>query len=95
MGALFQQRREPARALEAYQMALKVFDRDAGVYVAAGDAAYTLNQPVLADSLLELANRICFRCTGALRVQAAAARTRGDSATSDSLLARTKRLEQP
>ena len=52
-------------------------------------------RPALADSLLELANRICFRCTGAIRVQAAAARARGDTATADSMLARARLLEQP
>ncbi len=93
-GAMYQTLRDPEHALRAYRTSLAIFDRDANTYVAAADAAFTLGRPALADSMLEGANRICFRCTGALRVQAGAARARGDSATSDSLLARARRLDQ-
>jgi hypothetical protein len=94
-GAMFQTARDPGRAFMAYRSALKAFDQDAAVYVAAADAAFTLHDPRGADSLLERANRICFRCSGLLRHQAASARARGDSATADSLFARARMLDQP
>jgi hypothetical protein len=43
--------------------------------------------------MLGAANRLCFRCSGGLRVEARAARSRGDSATADSLEARARLLE--
>jgi hypothetical protein len=93
-GAMYQMARDPEHALRAYRTAIAIFDRDANTYIAAADAAFTLQRPVLADSMLEFANRICFRCTGALRLQGAAARARGDIGTADSLLARARRLEE-
>jgi hypothetical protein len=92
---MHQSARDPARALIAYRNALKGFKDDPAIYVAAADAAFTLKQPALADSMLERANRLCFRCSGSLRVQATSALARGDSATADSLFARARLLEQP
>lgn len=94
-GSLLQTGRDPERAMRAYRRALELYPRDPNVYIAAADAAFTLQQPALADSLLQTADLFCVRCTGALRVQADAARSRGDSATADSLVARARRLEQP
>lgn len=93
-GSLFQTVRDPGRALGAYRVALQAFDRDANVYVGAADAAYTLQQEAVADSLLGMANRFCFRCTGALRVQASSARQRGDTATAAWLLERARLIDQ-
>jgi hypothetical protein len=94
-GAMFQTARDPARALSAYRAALQAFDRDPSVYVAAADAAFTLKQEAAADTLLSQANRYCFRCTGALRVQASSARQRGDTATARWLLQRAWLIDQP
>ena len=47
-------------------------------------------RPALADSLLQRAEQLCFRCSGYYRFQAGAARSRGDAATADSLLARAR-----
>jgi hypothetical protein len=94
-GAMMQGARRPERALEAYRLAIAAHPFDGNVYVAAADAAFTLGRPAVADTMLELGNRICFRCSGALRIQAAAARQRGDSASADSLLARARRWDQP
>jgi hypothetical protein len=91
MGGLLQSARRPARALDAYQRAVHVYDRDAGVYVGAADAAITLGRPGLADSLLVRAAALCPGCDGLLRFQATAALTRGDSATAAALLARIPR----
>jgi hypothetical protein len=92
---MFQTAGQPGRALEAYQVAMQAFPHDAALYVAAADAAFTLGRPALADSLLERANRICFRCSGALRVQARSARGRGDGPTADSLEGRAIRWDRP
>ena len=88
MGALYQGRGDAERALETFAVATRAFDRDAAVYVASADAAFTLGRPALADSLLTRAEQICFRCSGLYRRQALAARARGDSAVADSLLKR-------
>jgi hypothetical protein len=86
MGALYQGRGDAARALESFRIALLTFGRDAAVYVASADAAYTLGRPGFADSLLTRAEQICYHCSGLYRTQALAARARGDSAVADSLL---------
>lgn len=83
-GAMFQTAKDPARALEAYRVALQAFDRDPNVYVAAADAAYTLGQKAAAESLLATA----YWYSGAARVQASSARQRGDTATATWLLER-------
>jgi protein O-mannosyl-transferase len=86
-GALFQGARRPDQALAAFDQALTKFGGDAAVYVAAADAAFTLGRPQLADSLLRRSQQLCFRCDGMYVTQARAARSRGDSASADSLLA--------
>ena len=90
---MFQSARDPARALDGYQKAVQIFDRDPTVFVGAADAAFTLGRPALADLLLTRANQLCFRCVGYLRFQAQAARSRGDAAVADSLLARARAWE--
>jgi hypothetical protein len=88
MGALYQSRRDPARAFEAFRVAARTFDRDPTLFIAAADAAFALGRPRDADALLARAEALCFRCTGYYRRQAQAARSRGDAAVADSLLAR-------
>jgi len=88
MGGLLQSARRPGRALEAYRQAVRIYDRDPGVFVAAADAAITLGRPDLADSLLARAAALCPGCDGLFRFQAAAARARGDTLTAAALLAR-------
>lgn len=95
VGAMLQGARQPDKALAAYQQAISKYDRSPMLLVAAADAALTLGRPALADSLLERAERVCFRCFGNYRIQAAAARVRGDTAVADSLLARMRRLGGP
>ena len=90
MAAIYQSHREPARALGALQQASKIYSRDPTLFVAAADAAMTLGRPRLADTLLVQAEQLCARCPGYLRTQALAARSRGDSAVADSLLARIR-----
>ncbi|MGH7699898.1 MAG: hypothetical protein ACREMJ_05200 [Gemmatimonadales bacterium] len=93
MGSLYQSQRQPERALEAFRVALGIFDGDPRVFVSAADAAFAVGRPRLADSLLVRAEQLCFRCTGMHRGQARAARSRGDTAVADSLLARARRLD--
>ena len=90
MAMIYQSRRQPMRALGALQEASRIYDRDPTLFIAAADAAITMGRPRLADTLLAQADRLCFNCPGYLRTQALAARSRGDSAVADSLLARVK-----
>jgi protein O-mannosyl-transferase len=90
MAAIYQSHRQPAQALAALRQAAQIYDRDPTLFVAAADAAITLGRPRLADTLLLRAEQLCFRCPGAYRTQALAARSRGDSAVADSLLARIR-----
>jgi hypothetical protein len=89
-GVLLQNARQPARALDAFTQAARIYDRDPAILVAAADAAFAVGRPQLADSLLMLARRDCPVCLGYLRLQAAAALSRGDSAVADSLLGRSR-----
>lgn len=90
MAVLYQSHRQPARALGALREAMNIYDRDPTLFIAGADAAFTLGQSRLADSLLMRAEQLCYRCPGSLRTQALAARSRGDSAVADSLLARIR-----
>ncbi len=88
IAAIYQSRRQPERALAALREATRIYDRDPTLFIAGADAALTLGNSHLADSLLARAERLCYRCPGSYRTQALAARSRGDSAVADSLLAR-------
>jgi protein O-mannosyl-transferase len=90
MAALYQSHRQPERALAALRIAMRTYDRDPTLFIAGADAALTLGQSHLADSLLARAEQLCYRCSGSYRTQALAARSRGDSAVADSLLARIR-----
>ena len=90
MAAIYQSHRQPAQALRALQEASRIYDRDPTLFIAAADAAITLGRPRLADTLLLQAEQMCRGCPGYLRTQALAARTRGDAAVADSLLARIR-----
>jgi hypothetical protein len=87
-GAIYQSRRDPARALEAYRFSATIFDKDFAVWLGAADAAVTLGRVTLADTLLERANQICFGCADGLRFQAKTAASRGDTTTARFLLLR-------
>jgi hypothetical protein len=76
--AIFQSHRQPERALAALRNAAQTYDRDPTLFIAG------------ADSLLMRAEQLCYRCSGYYRTQALAARSRGDSAIADSLLARMR-----
>ncbi len=88
MAAIYQSHRQPDRALTALRHAARIYDRDPALFIAGADAALTLGNSRLADSMLAHAEQLCYRCSGSYRTQAFAARSRGDSAVADSLLAR-------
>ena len=88
MAALYQSHRQPERALGAVVIATRTFALDPSLYFTGADAAFTLGRPVLADTMLARAERLCHRCSGYYRMQALAARSRGDSAVADSLMTR-------
>jgi len=90
MGAIYQSHRQPERALAALHEAARIYDRDPTLFIAGADAALTLGNSRLADSMLARAELLCYRCSGSYRTQALAARSRGDSAVADSLHARMR-----
>jgi len=90
---LLQAARSPAKALRYYTIAAGVYDHDARSEFGAADAAFALGRPQLADTLLAQAKRLCGQCETFYLTQVSAARTRGDSAVADSLLARFGRLK--
>ena len=95
MGVRLQGFRQPEKALAAFRIAIGLEDRNSLMLVAAADAAFTLGRPQLADSLLQRAERACFRCLGNYRIQANSALARGDTAVAVSLLGRLRRLAGP
>jgi len=88
VAVIYQSHRQPDRALAALRHAARIYDRDPALFFAGADAALTLRNSRLADSMLARAEQLCHRCSGSYRTQALAARARGDSAVADSLLAR-------
>jgi hypothetical protein len=88
VAAIYQSHRQPERALAELRTAMRTYDRDPTLFIAAADAAFTLGRPSLADSMLVRAEQLCYRCAGSYRTQALAARSRGDWAVADSLMAR-------
>jgi Flp pilus assembly protein TadD len=89
--ALLQANGSPRRALEAYRRAFAIYDRDPRSLFGAADAALTLGDSALADSLLGEAVPLCGSCRGPYLSQAAVALARGDSAVAQSLLVRGPR----
>ena len=83
--------RQTDKALAAFLRSTELYQRDQRVYLAAADAAFTLQRPALADSLLQIADRICPQCPASYANQVGAARLRGDSASADSLEAHAAR----
>jgi hypothetical protein len=92
MVVLYLNSHQPARALEAFQLATRIYDRTLPwLYVTGAEAAFQIGRPALADSLLARLESACVRCEHYYEYEAEAARARGDAATADSLIARAKR----
>jgi hypothetical protein len=92
MVVLFLNARQPAKALEAFQVATSIYDRTLPwLYVTGAEAAYQVGRPALAESVLARLERACVRCDHYYRYEAAAALARGDTAVADTLLARAQR----
>src|SRR6266542_2726859 len=70
------------------RMAERAYARDPAIYITGADAAFTLGQFRVADSMLVNLEQLCYRCGGYYRIQSLAARQRGDTAAADSLWAR-------
>ncbi len=83
--------RQPARSLDAVRISARAYARDPAIYITGADAAFTLGQYQVADTMLANLEQLCYRCEGYYRIQSLAARARGDSATADSLLAHSPR----
>jgi hypothetical protein len=93
--SLLQSNGSPRRALEYYRRAFAIYDRDARSLFGAADAAFTVGEPALADSLLTETRSLCGACRGHYLSQAAVAFARGDSAVAESLLARQAAQARP
>lgn len=80
--------RQPARSLAAVRISQRAYPRDPAIYITGADAAFTLGQFRVADSMLVNLELLCYRCGGYYRIQSIAARQRGDTVSADSLWAR-------
>ena len=85
----------PVEALEAFRVATEIYDRVPPVFLQGADAAFTLGQARLADSLLARMEQLCDRCQFYYRYEAGVALARGDTAVADSFLVRARRLGAP
>jgi hypothetical protein len=92
MVVLYLNSRQPQRALEAFQLATRIYDRTLPwLYVTGAEAAFRVGRPALADSLLGRLERACVRCEHYYQYEAGAALARGDTAGADTLLARARK----
>ena len=92
MVVLYLNSHQPERALEAFQLATRIYDQTLPwLYVTGAEAAFNVGRPALADSLLARLERACVRCEHYYQYEAGAALARGDSAVADTLLARANR----
>jgi len=80
--------RQAARSLAAVRISERAYARDPAIYITGADAAFTLRQFRVADSMLANLEQLCYRCGGYYRIQSMAARQRGDTVAADSLWAR-------
>jgi len=80
--------RQAARSLAAVRISERAYARDPAIYITGADAAFTLGQFHVADSMLANLEQLCYRCAGYYRIQSMAARQRGDTVAADSLWAR-------
>jgi hypothetical protein len=92
MVVLYLNSHQPDRALEAFQLATKIYDRTLPwLYVTGAEAAFQVGRPALADSVLSRLERACVRCEHYYEYEAGAALARGDTVVADTLLARARR----
>jgi hypothetical protein len=83
---------QPQRALDAFRVAVSVYDRVPTIFLAGADAAFKLGRPQLADSLLARLEELCERCLFYYEFEARTALIRGDTAVADSFRVRARRL---
>jgi protein O-mannosyl-transferase len=96
MVVLYLNSHQPERALDAFQLATRIYDRTLPwLYVTGAEAAFQVGRTALADSLLARLERACVRCEHYYQYEAGAALARGDTAVADTLLARARKLEAP
>lgn len=84
--------RRPGEALEAFRVATEIYDRVPPVFLQGADAAFTLGQARLADSLLARMEQLCDSCQFYYQYEAGVALARGDTAVADSFLVRAGRV---
>jgi hypothetical protein len=92
MVVLYLNSHQPERALEAFQLATKIYDRTLPwLYVTGAEAAFQVGRGALADSLLSRLERACVRCEHYYDYEAGAALARGDTVVADTLVARARK----
>jgi hypothetical protein len=95
MAGVYLSRGQLEKAIAAYRASTAIYDRYPWVYVWGADAAFGLRRPALADSMLRRLEQLCYQCSYYYRYEASGALARGDTATADSLLARTRGFRDP
>ena len=85
--------RRPDKALDAFHIAERIYDKMPWLYVTGADAALALGRSATADSLLGRLNELCHRCAHYYRFEAGAALARGDTVVADSLVRRANQLD--
>jgi protein O-mannosyl-transferase len=93
MIGIYLQAHRPDAALDAFRRSVTLYDRVPPVYMLGADAAFKLDRPQLADSLLRRMERLCERCRYYYQSEAATALARGDTTVADSLLGRLRGVE--
>lgn len=83
---------QPGKAVEAARRAAAINANDPSIFSTGAVAAFAAGQPLAADSMLAALERVCYRCLGYYRQEAATARAHGYVAAADSLEARAKAL---
>jgi hypothetical protein len=82
---------QAAKALEAYRLAARIYDRLPWLHMWGADAALVAGRTDVADAALARLEELCNRCEYYYAFEANAARTRGDTAIADAILARLPR----
>jgi hypothetical protein len=93
MSAVYLDRHDPVRALDAARIAARIYPRDPATYALGAVAAFAVGDPRAADSMLARLEQICARCPSNHRRDAAIARQRGYVDAAESLLARARAFE--
>src|SRR4029077_5147169 len=95
MVTMYLNRRQPAKALEAFREATRIYDPPLPwLYVQGAEAAFQTGRASLADSILDRVDLVC-KCDFYYRYEVSVARTRGNPIAADSFAARVGKSTAP